>query len=131
MHLIFGGYAQGRLSYALKTYHKNETDVFDCATQPLSEWNGQTILYHLEALVSQALQQNKAPLTLLQETVLNWQDCILITQEVGCGLVPISAEDRKWREAVGRMNAQLAAQAETVERIFCGLSMQLRTGAQP
>ena len=41
MHLIFGGYAQGRLSYALKTYHKNEGDVFDCATQPLSEWNGQ------------------------------------------------------------------------------------------
>ena len=130
MHLIFGGYAQGRLSYALKTY-QNTADVFDCATQPLSEWNGQTILYHLEALVSQALQQNKAPLTLLQETVPNWQDCILITQEVGCGLVPISAEDRKWREAVGRMNAQLAAQAETVERIFCGLSMQLRTGAQP
>ncbi|MFR2342235.1 MAG: adenosylcobinamide-phosphate synthase CbiB [Ruminococcus sp.] len=109
MHLIFGGYAQGRLSYALKTYHKNVADVFDCATQPLSEWNGQTILYHLEALVSQSLQQNKVPLTLLQETVPNWQDCILITQEVGCGLVPISAEDRKWREAVGRMNAQLAA----------------------
>lgn len=105
--------------------------MFDCATQPLSEWNGQTILYHLEALVSQALQQNKAPLTLLQEAIPNWQDCILITQEVGCGLVPISAEDRQWREAVGRMNAQLAAQAETVERIFCGLSMQLRTGAQP
>ena len=61
MHLIFGGYAQGRLSYALKTYHKNRADVFDCAAQPLSEWNGQTILYHLEALVSQALQQNKAP----------------------------------------------------------------------
>ena len=121
MHLIFGGYAQGRLSYALKTYHKNTADVFDCAAQPLSEWNGQTILYHLEALVSQSLQ----------ETVSNWQDCILITQEVGCGLVPISAEDRQWREAVGRMNAQLAAQAETVERIFCGLSMQLRTGAQP
>ena len=122
MHLIFGGYAQGRLSYALKTYHKNRADVFDCAAQPLSEWNGQTILYHLEALVSQSLQQNKAPLTLLQETVPNWQDCILITQEVGCG---------QWREAVGRMTAQLAAQAETVERIFCGLSMQLRTGAQP
>jgi len=130
MHLIFGGYAQGRLSYALKTYHKNRADVFDCAAQPLSDWNGQTVLYHLESLVSQALQQNKAPLTLLQEAIPNWLDCILITQEVGCGLVPISAEDRQWREAVGRMNAQLAAQAETVERIFCGLSMQLRTGVQ-
>lgn len=32
MHLIFGGYAQGRLSYALKTYHRNAADVFDCAT---------------------------------------------------------------------------------------------------
>ena len=39
MHLIFGGYAQGRLSYALKTYHKNRADVFDCAARPLSEWN--------------------------------------------------------------------------------------------
>ena len=79
MHLIFGGYAQGRLSYALKTYHKNTADVFDCAAQPLSEWNGQTILYHLEALVSQSLQQNKAPLTLLQEITSRKKDLASIS----------------------------------------------------
>lgn len=64
MHLIFGGYAQGRLSYALKTYHKNRADVFDCAAQPLSEWNGQTILYHLEATCFAGTATEQSPVDL-------------------------------------------------------------------
>ena len=36
------------------------------------------------------------------------------------------AETREWREAVGRMNAALAAQADTVTRIFCGLPLELK-----
>ena len=40
--------------------------------------------------------------------------------------MPIDPEQRAWREAVGRMNAMLAARAERVTRIFCGLPMELK-----
>ena len=51
---------------------------------------------------------------------------ILICEDISCGVVPMDAEAREWREAVGRMNAALAAQADTVTRIFCGLPLELK-----
>jgi len=56
----------------------------------------------------------------------DWEECILICRDMFCGVVPMDAETREWREAVGRMNAALAAQADTVTRIFCGLPLELK-----
>lgn len=48
---------------------------------------------------------------------LDLSEKILICEDISCGVVPMDAEAREWREAVGRMNAALAAQADTVTRI--------------
>ncbi len=50
----------------------------------------------------------------------------VICNEVGCGLVPIQAEERQRREAVGRLCCQLAERAEAVYRISCGLAIRLK-----
>ena len=68
----------------------------------------------------------KSPLAEVEKLLPLWEDAIVITQEVGCGLVPIAPEDRIWREAVGRVNCRLAEYAETVERVCCGLGMTLK-----
>lgn len=47
-------------------------------------------------------------------------------QRGGCGLVPIQAEERQRREAVGRLCCQLAERAEAVYRISCGLAIRLK-----
>lgn len=57
---------------------------------------------------------------------LDLSDKILLCEDIACGVVPIDPEQRAWREAVGRMNAMLAARAERVTRIFCGLPMELK-----
>ena len=57
---------------------------------------------------------------------LDLSDKILLCEDISCGVVPIDPEQRAWREAVGRMNAMLAARAERVTRIFCGLPMELK-----
>ena len=57
---------------------------------------------------------------------LDLSEKILICEDISCGVVPMDAEAREWREAVGRMNAVLAAQADTVTRIFCGLPLELK-----
>jgi adenosylcobinamide kinase/adenosylcobinamide-phosphate guanylyltransferase len=51
---------------------------------------------------------------------------ILVSNEVGMGLVPGSPEGRAFRDAQGRLNQQLAALADRVEFIAAGLPLCLK-----
>ena len=126
MKLILGGYANGRTAYAMQNYQLTESDCFDAAAEPLARWNGQRLILHAEQLVNLWLEQGKKPCTEILPWLERWQNAVLITQEVGCGLVPVTPQQRQRREAVGHFNRLLAECAETVERVCCGLGMQLK-----
>lgn len=51
---------------------------------------------------------------------------VVVCREVGCGVIPLEGEDRKRREAVGRLCCDLAARAEQVYRVSCGIPMRLK-----
>lgn len=51
---------------------------------------------------------------------------ILVTDEVGCGIVPFHREERLWREASGRLNCRIAAAADQVWRVCCGMGTQIK-----
>ena len=87
---------------------------------------GQRLILHAEQLVNPWLEQGKEPCTEILPWLERWQNAVLITQEVGCGLVPVTPQQRQLREAVGHFNRLLAECAETVERVCCGLGMQLK-----
>nr|WP_147107119.1 bifunctional adenosylcobinamide kinase/adenosylcobinamide-phosphate guanylyltransferase [Tateyamaria sp. syn59] len=55
---------------------------------------------------------------------------VVVTNEVGQGIVPENALARRFREAQGRLNIALAAQADTVWHVLAGLP-QLRKGDAP
>ena len=50
----------------------------------------------------------------------------VICDEVGCGVVPLAAEERRWREEVGRLCCELAERADVVVRVSCGLPQVLK-----
>ena len=79
---------------------------------------------HLERFALACVRTGKEPADVLGG--LDLSEKILICEDISCGVVPMDAEAREWREAVGRMNAALAAQADTVTRIFCGLPLELK-----
>ena len=50
-----------------------------------------------------------------------------ITQtEVGAGVIPLSASDREWREKAGRLACLLAARADIVVRMVCGVPITVK-----
>ena len=51
---------------------------------------------------------------------------ILIATEVGGGVVPVDAGQRAAREAAGRLACLLAARADCVVQMFCGLPTILK-----
>ena len=53
-------------------------------------------------------------------------DIVLISNELGYGVVPVDAFDRKYREAVGRICTKMAAAAKRVVRVTCGIGTVIK-----
>ena len=51
---------------------------------------------------------------------------IIICTDISQGVVPRQKEQRDWREMTGRVMNYLAAEADEVIRIFCGLPHKLK-----
>ena len=51
---------------------------------------------------------------------------VIVSQEVGYGVVPVDAFDRKYREAVGRVCTKLAAYSQKVTRVVCGIGTVIK-----
>ena len=56
---------------------------------------------------------------------------IVIATEVGGGVVPMDAGERAGREAAGRLACLLAARADCVVQMFCGLPTVLKGELPP
>jgi len=53
-------------------------------------------------------------------------ELVLITDEIGYGIVPLEKEERRYREAVGRVCTDLCRRADRVDRVVCGIGMRLK-----
>lgn len=109
MHLIIGGKGQGKLRYALSLGFAEEDVARALPTD-------KPILYGLQTLTREDPALTAADIP----------DCIVICDELGCGVVPMDYEDRAWRERTGRLLCDLAAKATRVDRVFCGIPVRLK-----
>ncbi len=53
-------------------------------------------------------------------------DIVLVSNEVGLGIVPVNALARSYRDASGRMNMRVAAAADEVYFLAAGLPLQMK-----
>lgn len=53
-------------------------------------------------------------------------DRILVTNEIGCGIVPLDPFERAYREQTGRICCELAKRSEQVWRVSCGLGQRIK-----
>lgn len=124
MRLVIGGYAQGKLSYVLRTYHLDEGQVV--GGEMLEGTDKVVVFNHLHSWVKERILAGGNPERELETMVERWPDCILISDEIGNGIVPLEAGEREYRERLGRILVELAKRADSVERVFCGIGQRIK-----
>lgn len=102
------------LSPALASANANDVVLLDCATLWLTnQMMAETDLEAAQDALLKALATCKAPV-------------VVVTNEVGAGIVPENKLARRFREAQGRLNQRLAAQADLAVMVIAGLPMVLK-----
>lgn len=116
MDLVIGGAFQGKLTWALAHYGLTMEDVCDLAVEePVP---GKKCYWHLEALSRRDADAARyLPL---------FENAVVITREVGGGIVPMDSHERMWREVHGTLVQRLAGEARHVTGILCGLTEVLK-----
>ena len=131
MILIIGGFAQGKLHYVKQRYvhceDGREVTVLDgTLALPAGTGAGQVIVNHLHRYIREQLRQGTDPEAMIANFYKEYPDCILICDEIGNGIVPMEAEERTYRECTGRILEGLAAQADEVVRVVCGIGQKIK-----
>ena len=132
MKLIIGGYAQGKLQYALRQCDPAGCFVWNGAELPaqltglLQEGKKTLILNHLHGWIRKCLLAGGNPEEEIRRFLMKYPDVIMISDEVGNGIVPVDSFEREYRETTGRILVALAGQAEEVERVICGIGQKIK-----
>ena len=123
-HIIIGGAFQGKTQYATKTYPGLElTDGFNC---PLDEIGNCVAVNKFHSFTRRWLLEGRTKEALLTILEKNENLQLLISDEIGYGLVPIDDFEREYREFHGRVITELAEKANCVERVVCGIPQRIK-----
>ena len=124
MELIIGGAYQGKLTYAVNKYGFKEEELFDLSSGfPEGEYR---CFYHLEALTRRACEAGLSYGEIVKRLMPYIKNGVVVSREIGCGIVPMEPSLRLYRETHGAVLRALADEADSVTRIFCGLSEVLK-----
>lgn len=102
------------LTVTLATAKADQVLLIDCATMWLTN--------HLMA-ENDLVKAQTALLTALRNCAAPW---VIVSNEVGHGIVPDNQLARQFREAQGRLNIALAAEAELAVHVIAGLPQVLK-----
>ncbi len=127
MKLIIGGTAQGKLEYVLLKYDVQKNMVWDGVLPNDRKLNKNiVVINHFHQWVKSRMVSGGCPEDEIMSFLDCSEDCIIICDEIGNGIVPIDPFERQYRERTGRLLVQLAMRAEEVERIICGIGQKIK-----
>lgn len=132
MKLIIGGYSQGKLDYVLNENTFVDFCIIDGElpnAEQLQEaiYKGKTVIMnHFHKWMRTSILQGKKPEQEILEFIKIVPNSIVISDEIGNGIVPIESFEREYRERTGRMLVKLAEQADEVVRVICGIGQKIK-----
>ena len=127
--LIIGGSYQGKTDWAKREFSLLDEDIFVCESDSMPDFS-KKCLAHYENYVAYCLKNNLSPRTDFFDDSPGQKTKspqIIICDDIFCGVVPVDAFQRKWREETG-LALQKIAGRENVKlwRVFCGRAVEIQ-----
>ncbi|WP_050698258.1 bifunctional adenosylcobinamide kinase/adenosylcobinamide-phosphate guanylyltransferase [Anaeromassilibacillus senegalensis] len=125
MHLVIGGAKQGKLQWVLQEMSGVASQVaYTCdEAKNMPIWNA------LHEEIRRLMLLGQAPGKAVEQVLFQNPEITILCDEIGCGIVPVDAFEREWREQTGRICCMLAQRAERVDRVFCGIAACIKPEA--
>ena len=125
MEFIIGGAYQGKINCARNTFAVQDNEIFTCTEENDIEF-GARCIYKLEEFTLWCVRNGRDATEIFRENREKWENSVLICMDIFCGVVPLGADMRAWRDMTGRLCAYLSSEADSVTRMFCGLEQRLK-----
>jgi len=124
MILVIGGASQGKRAWAEEHYPgRTWIDGAVCSREELFACEA---VDHFHLYLRRQLEAGCDLTDLAEELCRRNPELLLVSTEIGYGIVPADAFERDYREAVGRVCTKLAAGSRQVVRVVCGLGTVIR-----
>lgn len=124
MNLIIGGAYQGKRAFAKDAFSLEEDQIYSCQGAEIDF--SFPCIDRLEEFTLACVRIGIDPIAYFQDHEAQWQASTLICQDIFCGVVPLEAELRQWRNVTGQLCQYLSKNAHRVSRVFCGLEQRLK-----
>ena len=124
MEMIIGGAYQGKAAYAKAQFPDVDWKFGGEITE--EELLKAAGVLGCQEYIRKALKAGEDLTGLAEKLAQQDPDVILVSEEVGYGIVPADAFERQYREAVGRVCTALAAKSRRVTRVVCGIGTVLK-----
>lgn len=121
--LVIGGACQGKSQWAENTFPQyNKINIDNVLSE---EEQGYIKIDDFHIVMKNWLLQ-KVDYKENVKNICSQNSWIIISNEVGSGIIPMEKNDRLWREETGRMLTFIAGEADEVYRIFCGIPVKIK-----
>lgn len=117
MYFIIGGRCSGKRDYVRKNFGLEPKSALE------GDFQGAVYDFHLYI---RRLMENGGNVEACVNKILDSDIRVIISDEIGCGIVPADKFERRYRDRVGQVHQLLAERAEGVVRVVCGIGVRLK-----
>ncbi len=126
MILVTGGAFQGKKAYVTDTFGILREEMADGQTCGWEQIRSCRCLFHFHLLVRRMMENAEETEDLCEILKEENPELIVVTNELGCGIVPMDPFERQYRERCGRICCELAKEAQEVHRVLCGIGQVIK-----
>lgn len=109
MILVIGGAYQGKYDFVKHSLNVEDEKILNSFHIKMKKW----------------LDEGKDPQNIVNEIFDKGYE-VIISDEIGCGIVPLERNEREWREASGRALCCIAERCSRVWRVHCGIGIKIK-----